>query len=265
MPESADDQTILIADDDPMLLELMGQFLETRGWLALVAGDGEEALRIVNHYPDAIDLLITDVVMPGMDGFTLAAHVVDRRPGIKILYVSGYFDENEKVRHGLREAGRFFLRKPFGQTEFLDMVAAALQEPVDATDAFAVILGHPLVTAQAMKDWREGEDAAPRNLRYQLKLPLRFRLPKMTRWEEGTTQDVSRTGVLFATTAALPDLDGQTGSTPIDLRLSLPSAGVRSAEVACHGEIARVSPRTSPDGPVVVAVAVRSYHADIRR
>ena len=112
--------------------------------MTLVASDGVDALRIVESYPEDIDLLVTDVMMAGIDGFTLAAQVAAQvaaeRPNIKILYMSGRFTNSDRVRQALREAGRFFLAKPFGRSEFVDMVEMALRRSVDPSDAFAVIL-----------------------------------------------------------------------------------------------------------------------------
>ena len=125
MSEPAQDTTILVVDDDPNLRSALGEFLEHHDWVTLVASDGDDALCIVESYPDDIDLLVTDVMMAGMDGFTLAAQVAAERPNIKILYMSGHFTDNDRVRQALREAGRFFLAKPFGRREFVDMVEMA--------------------------------------------------------------------------------------------------------------------------------------------
>ena len=163
MSEPTQDTTILVVDDDPNLRSVLDEFLEHHDWVTLVASDGDDALRIVESYPDDIDLLVTDVMMAEMDGFTLAAQVAAERPNIKILYMSGHFTDSDRVRQALREAGRFFLAKPFGRREFVDMVEMALRRSVDATDAFAVILGNPLVTAQAIADHAHtGSERTPR-------------------------------------------------------------------------------------------------------
>ena len=85
MSEPTQDTTILVVDDDPNLRSVLGEFLEHHDWVTLVASDGDDALRIVESYPDDIDLLVTDVMMSEMDGFTLAAQVAAERPNIKIL------------------------------------------------------------------------------------------------------------------------------------------------------------------------------------
>ena len=141
MSTSAQDTTILVVDDDQSLRSALSEFLENEDWVTLVVSDGADALRIVESYPEDIDLLVTDVMMAGMNGFTLAAQVAAERPNIKILYMSGRFIDSDRVRQALREAGRFFLAKPFGRSDFVGMVKMALSRSVDPSDAFAVILG----------------------------------------------------------------------------------------------------------------------------
>ena len=263
MSEPASGTTILVVDDDPNVRSLLGRFLENEGWMTLVAPGGADALHIVESYPDEIDLLVTDVVMAGMDGFTLAAQVVGERPSIRVLYLSGHFTDNHRVRDGLREAGRFFLQKPFRRHQFLDTVEKALSRSVDASDAFAVILGNPLVTAQVIAD--HGATGPERATRYAVRLPVRYRSRPMLSWGEGRTCNISRTGLEFDTAEPVPDLDLLATDAEIDLRLEMPFTGARRAEVTARGRVARIG-RAGAEGEVVaVAVAVTQYRTDIRR
>ena len=241
----------------------MAQFLENEGWVTLVSRGGLEALHIVQSYPDDIDLLVTDVLMAEMDGFTLAAQVAAERPGIRILYMSGHFRDNRRVRDGLREAGRFFLAKPFGRSEFVDTVTMALSRPVDATDAFAVILGNPFVTAQAIED--HANTGSERRARYAVQLPLRYRWKQMRVWQAGQTRNISRTGVEFDAAPPLPDRAQLDEVPDIELRLELPYPGARRAEVMASGRVTRVGQLDAAAGSVPVAVAVTHYRTDIRR
>ena len=165
-------KTILVVDDETPLRQLIGRFLADSGWVVLDAANADEALRLVERYSDqeAIDLLVTDVVMPGgTDGFVLAAEVARIRPSIKVLYMSGHFEDRQAVRQGLREAGRYFIRKPFSRDDFLRTITSALETPVQASDAFAVILGHPGIEARAITDTRP-PDGPERSLRYRVRL-----------------------------------------------------------------------------------------------
>ncbi len=263
MSESAKHTTILVVDDDPNLRSALGEFLQHHDWVTLVASDGVDALRIVESYPDDIDLLVTDVMMAGMDGFTLAAQVAAERPNIKILYMSGHFTESDRVRQALREAGRFFLAKPFGRREFVDTVEMALRRSVDATDAFAVILGNPLVTAQAIIS--HAHTGSERTPRYAVQLGVRYRWKLMSVWETGRTRNLSRTGLEFDAAPPVPDRAPLADNPGIDLRLELPLPGARSAEVLALGRVTRVEPSGASDGAVVIAVAITGYRTDIRR
>ena len=104
--------TILLVEDEEAVRRLASRVLEARGYTVLRAADGLQALDTVHRHPGAIDLVITDVVMPRMGGRELAELVRPRRPATKILYVSGYTDD-AIVRHGVLDAGAVFLQKPF--------------------------------------------------------------------------------------------------------------------------------------------------------
>jgi YesN/AraC family two-component response regulator len=77
----------------------------------------------------SIDLLLTDVVMPGMSGFALASRVAELRPEIKVLYISGYADDYDMIREGLTDSGQPFLLKPFSQAELFRRLDAVLSSP----------------------------------------------------------------------------------------------------------------------------------------
>jgi two-component system cell cycle sensor histidine kinase/response regulator CckA len=118
-------ETILLVENEYALRELMRRFLEGSGYAVLNARDGDEALSVAAAHPTPIDLLLTDVVMPGMSGFALASRVAELRAGTKVLYISGY----EAIREGLTDSGQPFLLKPFSQADLSHKVDEVLKGP----------------------------------------------------------------------------------------------------------------------------------------
>jgi signal transduction histidine kinase/CheY-like chemotaxis protein len=104
-------QTILIVEDETALLQVTQASLEAAGYVTLAAKSPAEAIRVSENHPGPIHLMVTDVIMPGMNGAQLATHLSALRPEMKVLYVSGYTD-NTIVRHGVLEPGLAFLQKP---------------------------------------------------------------------------------------------------------------------------------------------------------
>ena len=99
--------------------------LEEHGYRVLAAASGEEALQMALGYPEVIHLLVTDVVMPGMNGRVLAESLVAARPGLKVLYMSGYTDD-VLAHRGVLETGTLLLEKPFTSLALLGHVRTAL-------------------------------------------------------------------------------------------------------------------------------------------
>ena len=96
-------ETVLLAEDDETVRTLAGRILEKYGYRVLEAGDGSAAIRICRRYPGPIHLLITDVVMPEMNGLELFGRLSELRDDLKVLYISGYTDS----------AVAPFVQKPF--------------------------------------------------------------------------------------------------------------------------------------------------------
>jgi two-component system, cell cycle sensor histidine kinase and response regulator CckA len=105
-------ETILLVEDEDLVRRLVKTTLASLGYRVIEAGDGPQALGIISEYGGAIDLLLTDVVMPQMSGKTLAQRIQQIRPGLKVLYMSGYTDD-AIVHHGILEPGIAFVQKPF--------------------------------------------------------------------------------------------------------------------------------------------------------
>ena len=109
-------ETILLAEDSEPLRKLAKSFLEGRGFTVLPACDGADALHIAERHSGPIHLLVTDVVMPGMNGRVLAEHLLPKYQRMKVLYISGYTD-SFIAGHGVLETGTSLLHKPFTEEE----------------------------------------------------------------------------------------------------------------------------------------------------
>jgi two-component system, cell cycle sensor histidine kinase and response regulator CckA len=105
-------ETVLLVEDESGVRELAREYLETSGYKVIQASNGHEALELAAMYQEPIQLLMTDVVMPGISGRELADRISLIRPDIKILYMSGY-TEQAVVHHGIMEEDTILLQKPF--------------------------------------------------------------------------------------------------------------------------------------------------------
>ena len=119
-------KTILVADDDAAVRKVTTRVLERAGYKVLAAGTGAEALQILEQAGTA-DLLMTDVIMPGMNGRDLAAQVLQMRPGMKVIFLSGYTDETI-TPHGVLPPGVNYIEKPFSQDGMIETVRKVLGE-----------------------------------------------------------------------------------------------------------------------------------------
>ena len=120
------DETILAVEDEELVRQQIYRILSGAGYTVLTAGSGEEALQVGQQHGDQIDMLLTDVVMPGMNGRQLADHFLTGDPEIKVLYMSGYTD-NVIASHGVLEGGIALIPKPFSA----DVLATAVRQKLD--------------------------------------------------------------------------------------------------------------------------------------
>jgi len=114
---------VLLADDELAVRSLAQSILTREGYRVLIAVDGEHALEVSRAYSGPIELLLTDVKMPKMDGLELSGHIASERPGIKILFMSGK-ESGELMVHGKKME---FLRKPFVARELSQKVSSMLK------------------------------------------------------------------------------------------------------------------------------------------
>ena len=120
-------ETVLVVEDEPAVLTLSRRALEAQGYVVLAASDADAALRVVERHGGMIHLLLTDVVMPGLSGHELADRLTAQRPGIRVLYMSGY-PGDAVVQHGTLPSGSAFLQKPFSP----DGLARKVRDVLDA-------------------------------------------------------------------------------------------------------------------------------------
>jgi PAS domain S-box-containing protein len=120
-------ETVLLVEDNDGVRGLARDTLEHLGYDVIAASSGRESIRLVDARDGPIHLLLTDVVMPGMDGFELAGKLLERHPGMKVLFMSGYSEE-AVARHGLLDPDRNFLPKPFTPVA----LAGKMREILDA-------------------------------------------------------------------------------------------------------------------------------------
>jgi two-component system, cell cycle sensor histidine kinase and response regulator CckA len=126
-------ETILLVEDESVVRQLVAEILESNGYAVLQAGDGPSALELLRRHTDDVDLLVTDVVMPGMSGPEVANAVSAMRPQTQVLYISGYTD-SQIGHHGVLEPGVAFLQKPFSAGDLTRKVRSVLDDASVAVD-----------------------------------------------------------------------------------------------------------------------------------
>ena len=123
-------ETILLAEDEPLLRTMATEMLEQQGYTVLVAHSPDEAIQLAAHNEDHLRLLLTDVIMPGMNGRDLADTLRASYPNIKCLFMSGY-TANVIARHGVLEENMSFIQKPFSYKE----LGAKIREIIDTPES----------------------------------------------------------------------------------------------------------------------------------
>ena len=120
-------ETILLVEDELALLKVTATKLEKQGFTVIAASSPEEAIRIVKEQGDNIDLLITDVIMPNMNGWDLSQYLLSLNPRLKYIFMSGY-SANHITPSGVLDKGLHFIRKPFSTQDLSSIVLKALEK-----------------------------------------------------------------------------------------------------------------------------------------
>ena len=243
-------ETILLVEDEANLRYLARQYLEKQGYKVIEAADGAVAMQIAVAHEAVIHLLLTDVIMPGMNGRELAQRIAEIRPNVKILYMSGY-TENVIGHNGMLDAGIRLLQKPFNLRDLRSKV----REVLDATPTPPEVVMQTQ-SAEQHRAPQAREIPPSRAQRFQLHLPLRYRRLGENQWHEGKTENISRSGMLFQADEPLQP------SVQLEINLVLPAeiAGLSSTEVVCRGEVVRtVEPNGKALSPALAA-RILQYH-----
>src|SRR5271166_4001151 len=241
-------ETILLVEDEANLRYLARQYLEKQGYKVIEAADGAVAMQIAVAHEKVIHLLLTDVIMPGINGRELAQRISEIRPNVKILYMSGY-TENVIGTNGMLDAGVRLLQKPFNLRDLKSRV----REVLDATPPEVAMSAQ---SSQPLRTARSREIPPTRAQRFQLHLPLRYRRLGEKDWHVGTTENISRSGMLFQADELLQP------SAQLEINLVLPQeiAGLSATEVVCRGEVVRTVEQNGSTLTPALAARILQYH-----
>jgi PAS domain S-box-containing protein len=248
-------ETILLAEDEANLRYLARQFLEKQGYRVIEAADGAIAMQIAVAHEGIIHLLLTDVIMPGMNGRELAQRISEIRPNTKVLYMSGY-TENVIGHNGTLDADVRLLQKPFTLRDLKSKV----REVLDST-LFPQETAMSVRSAHTAAERSPEQPALSRAPRFQLNLPLKYRRLDEEKWHEGETRNISRSGLLFQAGDFLqPDLLQPNVQLEINLVLPAEIAGLSPTEVVCRGQIVRTVQPSGEKMPPALAAKILQYH-----
>jgi PAS domain S-box-containing protein len=239
-------ETILLVEDEANLRYLARQYLEKLGYRVIEAADGAVAMQIAVAHEGMIHLLLTDVIMPGMNGRELAQRISEIRPNTKVLYMSGY-TENVIGRNGTLDAGIRLLQKPFTLRDLNSRVREVLNSnPFPREVAMSVRTAHASAPQQL---------PLSRAQRFQLQLPLKYRQLNEEKWHDGKTRNISRSGLLFQAEDSLQP------NVILEINLVLPAeiAGLSPTEVVCRGEVVRTVATAGEEMPPALAAKILQY------
>jgi CheY-like chemotaxis protein len=243
-------ETILLVEDEANLRYLARQYLEKQGYKVIEAADGAVAMQIAVAHDKVIHLLLTDVIMPGMNGRELAQRICEIRPNVKVLYMSGY-TENMIGHDGVLDDGVRLLQKPFNLRDLKSIV----REVLDSTPTLPEVAMYTQ-SAEAAHTPRAREVSPARAQRFYIQLPLRYRRLGENEWHEGTTENISRSGMLFEADELLQP------AAQLEINLVLPAeiAGLSSTEVVCRGEVVRTVQSRAETVSPALAARILQYH-----
>jgi PAS domain S-box-containing protein len=239
-------ETILLVEDESTVRELTQQYLQAQGYTVFEAADPNIALQISKAHSGPIHLLLTDVIMPGMNGRELAQRITAARAETRVLYMSGY-TENAIGHNGTLDAGINLLQKPFT----LPALRARVRQALDTPQPQEAVM----TTGSAQPTYAKGKPSPFRAQRFKLNLPLKYRQIGQRDWRMGTTENISRSGLLFRAEELIAP------NVQLEINLVLPAeiAGLASAEVMCRGEVVRTIEAETPSMSPALAAKILQY------
>jgi PAS domain S-box-containing protein len=244
-------ETVLLVEDEENLRRLARQALANQGYSVIDAPDGAAAIQISQEHKGPIHLLLTDVIMPGMNGRELANKISPTRPEMRVLYMSGY-TENHIGHNGTLDQGISLLQKPFTLPALKAKVREMLDTPLPQEIQMSARLAQPAPMART----RNKISSPFRATRFDLHLPMKYRLVGESGWREGTTENISRSGMLFQAEEPIP------ANAQLEINLVLPAeiAGLAAAEVVCRGEVVRAVKSETGTVTPTLAAKILQYH-----
>ena len=244
-------ETILLVEDEENLRRLARQSLENQGYRVIDAPDGAAAIKISQAHKGPIHLLLTDVIMPGKNGRELANQISPTRPEMRVLYMSGY-TENHIGHNGTLDEGITLLQKPFT----LPALKAKVREVLDTPLPQEIHMSARLAQTAPVARTRNKISSPVRATRFDLHLPLKYRLVGESGWREGTTENISRSGMLFQAEEPIAP------NAQLEINLVLPAeiAGLAAAEVVCRGEVVRAVKTEAGSVSPTLAAKILQYH-----
>jgi DNA-binding response OmpR family regulator len=126
-PEPETRPTVLVVDDEADLRDIIRRMLERRGFDTLVAGDPQQAITMCREHPGDIDILVTDLGLPGVSGGELSRAATELRPGMRVVYISGR-PKDMAVADGLIDQDALLVTKPFGAESLVEAVRSVIAE-----------------------------------------------------------------------------------------------------------------------------------------
>ncbi len=119
--------TVLVVDDEEDLRDIIRRMLDRRGFAALVAGDSQQAIAACREHPGEIDILVTDLGLPGVSGSDLAREATELRPGMQVVYISG-LPKDIAVADGLIDEDALLVKKPFSTESLIEALRSVIAE-----------------------------------------------------------------------------------------------------------------------------------------